>query len=738
MTGSSRKPTVHLSLVTNKGGAGKFVSLESLPPMDIERTRIYHRAVSPQGVLIGVIRGALEWDIRPLILQDGIVTVTRFFSKELVQSDYLSDSFKSYIFNVESASPGKLKLQCGSGEGFIWATRKYFGNVLSDGQLDISTPDRIALVADLMKEIQELHSKGLVHGHIVPSNIAFDEGKLVLIDHGFQLFDPGSARSLTLAPELRQSVASQLKASPASDLYGLGLVLKSIFGTNLSSEIGNLIEVLLLSDPSLRPSFNQVLKLFPAKEEVNTPIALPVQVKESKPLPQWVWILPSILIGCTVLLYVLSFIPSLFTHRETEIEVSDELHDYWKSGQVQLMQKVVAAALDGDFAARQLILDSAIDGEPNPLVKNVLFKRAFFPLWEKELVEYDIQTIYALGLTSLVPEKYRKVGDLSRLHPGALIALISSLSIGELPDGLSKIPLSYFTKLAPPFGSALRNIEKLDYKDTSSSTVQALIHLLFGEVDNNIAKAFIGNEVETAKALAKLEIVLPLLELLPGLDESLYNTMSTLQTDDLFFSWYERDILAQWKATPALAKLKSFAGVFPSEELSFEQLVDLLRFPRASLRTEAKERLLKGIVPPQFSEVLNFLAAPNSNLTRAQTISLLAALSVKGNRDLEFINQWFETVPDSDAVVQIILARGPAGEGVDIFNIQAARFLLKHPTDVAFTDLQKLTFHSEPLVRAFAYSKLRLDVPEEKVLLRSALQRETNSKLKANLIARLK
>lgn len=735
---SSRKPTIHLSLVTDKGSSGKFVSLESLPEEEIERTKHYHKRVAPHGVLIGVIRGALSWDLRPLILQDGVVTVTRFFSKELLQSESASDHFKSYNFNVEHTLPGVQRLQCGSGEGHAWVTRKYFGRLLSDGVLNLAHSDRIQLVSEFLQQIKKIHDQKLIHGHIVPSNIALEEDSLVLIDHGFQIFDPGSARSTTFAPELRQGIAGHLNASPASDLYGIGLVLKSIFGNQANGELLNLIEVLLLADPSLRPSLEQVMQFFDVKTEVKvTDLTAPPQLvskdqtkRSVSTISPFLWLIP-LLISFLLTGFFISHYLSSWSQKSDE--QLTELREYWESKQPALMEKVVREALEGDAGVQQLILDSVLNGNGHPAIKRSLFMRAFFPLWEGELTEEDIRTVYVLGLSSLVPEQYKRIEGFDHIHPGVVAALLSTLDLKAVPESLANIPLSKLQKLPPPFGPSFAAMQKFGYTDLSSVPVQALIHILFGETDPIFVKGLFVGETETARILAKVELLLPLLDTINGFDTHLYKVVSTLGTEDLFFSWFERDIVAGWKVVTPVVKLKAFAGYFPQQELTFEQLVDLLRFPRASLRSEAKDKLLAGVIPLAQSDLVTFLSMPTNTLTRSQTISLLAALSVKGPRDLEFVNQWFKTIPDSESVVQILLNRSIEDQGLDIFSIQAARFLFKHPVEIGFEDLQKLTFHSEPLVRWLAYSKLKRSVPEEKALLLAASKREPEPRLKQSI-----
>lgn len=751
MTGSTRKPTVHLSLVKERaqGRTGKFLSLEALSPEQSELIKQYQKMVAPGGVLVGVVVGGAAWDLRPLILQRGVMTITRMFSPSLRGSAAMSDIFKSYVFKIEQLFPGVQQLVCGSSEGYAWVTRRYFNQLLTDPNLILPLQDRITLIGGLLEDLQLLHGANLVHGHVCPSNIAFENGKFILLDHGLQIHDPELLRPETLAPELSQGIAARENASPATDLYGCGLVTKQLLGAALGTEYGNLIEVLLLNDPKLRPSLAEIKKHFIGESsnkesltdsgdlKINSQklaskatvtgeskVALKTDFHLSK------YTLP--LIGTAAIVGALYFARP-YLSRPSDLD--DKVEKYWTSNQPTLMQQVVVAGLGGNSTILHFLADSAQEAVTHPSVQRNLFVTALNPLWQDELSDTDLKALVTLGMGNLVPAQYREVPDLSKLHPGVVFALVSQMAIEDEFESFAKVTLKQFGRLPEPYSGAFLALDKLGVEDLSSEVSQSLCHILAGDISTKVIQHFISDSDKPEAIAAKIELLMPLLDLMEGNDQKLMSALSTSGRLGGLFSWFDKDLIDRWTTTPPRTKLLLLTGVFPQEKLSIEQLVDLLRFPRSNVRERA-ERQLETLLSASLKPVLSVLAQPDCALTRAQMVLLVSALQVEKASVVPYLIRWFDTSPDALAVTKV-LGAWRSSQSVDYFAISAARYLIDKKVKTPIAELSQLASHPEPLVRAYAYSNISSASSEGRKILELAYEVETDSRLKGELAERL-
>jgi serine/threonine-protein kinase len=116
------------------------------------------------------------------------------------------------------------------------------------------------LARQLLDAIAHVHAAGIVHRDIKPANIMLDEqGNAHLTDFG--IAHSKDAPSLTqtgmvigtlkyLAPE----ISAGQPASPASDLYSVGMVLREVAGANPPPNMAQLIGALTHPDPARRAS----------------------------------------------------------------------------------------------------------------------------------------------------------------------------------------------------------------------------------------------------------------------------------------------------------------------------------------------------------------------------------------------------------------------------------------------------------------------------------------------------
>jgi hypothetical protein len=761
---STRKPTVVLSLVKDNPTASKFISLEALPQEKKDLVQKYQKIIAPGSVLVGAVTqsGPTE-DVRPVILQRGQMTVSRVFSPQLLGSISLTDSFKRYVFHIEQLTPGLQGIVCGSNEGIAWVTRKYFTHLLSDNAVEIPMTERPQLMSALLQYVEKLHAEGLIHGHIQPQNVALEKSKLILIDHGFQIYDPGSSHPLSLAPELRVTQTSVLSADIAADVYGLGLVAKRLFGGELAVEYGNLIEVLLLNDPKLRPTLSQVAKHFlpaqkePVVHESNKPESktTPIQ-KESAteedgslhpifhkisslisafPTPtelaKYKWL---ILVGLLLISGLVYNFRADQAKNIVDVSVSeDKFSRLWESNQLPLMQQVVQMALQGNVTATQFLRKRLEDGgDAHQSIQKKFFLIAFHPLWTDEISENDFKALIIFGAPSLVPPSMRQAPDLSKLHPAVAFAIAATLSPSDNFHPLKEVSTKRLGELSGMYGSAFLALERLGVKDMSSSASQYLAHILSMDTSASVLSGFIDITREPKISFARLELLMPLLENIPGLGDAIMQAISI--DSDHPLAWFGKDVVANWIHVTSSDKLGLFTGILPSK-LATEQYVDLLRFPLVRIREQALEKIL-SLVGVSYRKFFEYLSSDECELTRTQSISLFSTVQVTGDRARLFSLQWFDTHPAPRAVVAILL-RKPQPTPDEPFTIAGAKYLLNQGYKPTPEEIVGLLSNAESLVRAFAYSQLAVDKKEERILLEKFVANERNESLKKRQMERL-
>ncbi len=117
--------------------------------------------------------------------------------------------------------------------------------------------ERLAL--DLLAALDHIHGAGIVHRDVKPANVLFaEDGRALLTDFG--IAHPEDATRLTqtgqvigtlryLAPE----VAEGRPATPQSDLFSCGVLLREAAGGQIPSRLSGLVERLSAAEPISRP-----------------------------------------------------------------------------------------------------------------------------------------------------------------------------------------------------------------------------------------------------------------------------------------------------------------------------------------------------------------------------------------------------------------------------------------------------------------------------------------------------
>lgn len=260
---------------------------------------------------------------------------------------------------------------------------------------------------------------------------------------------------------------------------------------------------------------------------------------------------------------------------------------------------------------------------------------------------------------------------------------------------------------------------------------------------------FAGDSNKPERALAKLDILKPLVNdksFRQGLWQFLQGSEGILSAPIKWFR--ENGTFTSWSGQDELILSKLVLGEFPKEEnFKFDQLADLLTFPRVAIREAAIDSV--AVTLPRQKRLLSGLSFKEglSDLSRKEIVGLLLALASNEKTKLSLITKWFEESPSPKAVIELLKAYVPEKLSAkdkkiaDPLTIAAARYLnakmRSTNLQLKFEDLKVFAFHPESLVRALAYANLNPQLAKEREVIREALSKESEKRLRDELIAKL-
>lgn len=791
MEGNSKKL---FPLSTGGSVQDRIVNAEALSAEErlvVERCLKMVAGGRPLGVLVGIMRGPCGWDLRPLLLESasssGALVLLRFSDPALALEREKFDGLQRCQSLALSLKGRGGILAWGEADGQLWIKRKFYQQTLAEIYSGARPPSSIVspvqVVQRLISLLRVWHSSQIFHGHVSMENVALDGQQPVLLDAGF-----GAYRSREALPGegLAPEVSRAQSVSAASDIYGLGLVLRALLGGELSREHLSMIEAMLHAEPASRPTLGEVEKSFfpqapsSRKQEVAASVSssaiksgrvlgagqskpvhegllksdrpsgdgqrpavlsasdsAPAGLKPARPpaSPQRRWLFFLLgLVACAGVLYyygALNFYPSAAIRQARFAEK-------WRSEQAAGMLDVARAAVEeGDEAARAVIIEDALQGHNRQQVQDSLLRTAFNPKWADELNASDRKVALALALKKLLPVQGNRLPPLPGMHAGVVLAAVGDLSLELSAGQFSDIPIAKLAKLPVPFGWAFGELERQEIPDMGAPPAQALCHILAGNLSEEVFETYLGKDSSEPVVLGRLLIVLPFVELFPEIQEYLYAQLA--KRGDVFsrrIEWFEAEKVAEWAKVSKSDKLILATGSLQSLALSFEQYCDLLKFPGAAVRREAEKALAGALPAKKIGGALSFLASDRNQLTRYQVVSLLSALRLEGESAYSFVARWFDTKPDPQSVMGILLERRAVPK-LDPFNVEASRYLTTQQWQLALSDLELLAGHEEALARALAYSRLNPAVPEEARILKTAALREPSDKIRAELLRKL-
>ena len=241
-----------------------FMPIETLSLKDKEAAHTYLQRAEIEGTVIGAIKGATSWDIRPVFSalderQRSELHVLRMSNPDLILEASKRDTLLKTYQTIASRSdlPTGYKKH-GAIHGQLWSTRTFTTKTLADSaiQLQGHLSHAAQFAQALILLIHEFHTAGIIHGHITPANLIVINGKLHLVDAGFGSSCANTANSF--APE----VARGDTPSHLSDVWGLGFTLKSLFGTESFVKLPGLITQICSQSQIERPSMSRLADIF--------------------------------------------------------------------------------------------------------------------------------------------------------------------------------------------------------------------------------------------------------------------------------------------------------------------------------------------------------------------------------------------------------------------------------------------------------------------------------------------
>ncbi len=796
----------------------KVISPDSLTPNQKRSAeQLIAYSCPPGGVLVGALLGEFSWDVRPLVLEKGIVSIVRSSSPDLNSAPEKYFNLKDIYLRLRPTRLGqKLGLSFGENDQKLWVKRKFYPKTLGQekGSLDSKK-----MISELCAIVQSFHDLGILHGHIHAGNAAVENGDPVIFDFGFAAYSPVRKGDLSSAPELLQGGAVSL----ATDVCGLGLMIKDTLSDGVSPEARASIESMSDRDPIRRPTLFKVAQHFIASKispAISSPQEMPQRVlSRHDPLRQGKLLQSSVEIQKDSSINRVQPINSVSEREEEsfsspasanrsirerlrertikeeppvtptprkieeiserEEPASKELapsrpstallniilliliggggywwysersginalpyDSYWRSGQSSLMLKVAEDAIARpDSSAAQVIIDEALAGKRHPPVQDGILRFAFHPEWRESLSRADKVAALRISLIGLVPSTPEQVEIVEGRHPALLLGLVGNIPDNALAKELSNISIGSLGELPDPYGEAFRSLETLGVQALSDPMARALCHLFVGNASqSHVESYFAPSHEEEAKNLD--EAIKKLSALLPALGENVPlrdMVFETLLNGDFVLGdrlrWFQEDTLGLWNENDRTTMLSLAAGVFPADEFSFEQNADLTQFPGKGVRKEAGARVLSKF-SAKFDFPLLYLRGSEHKFTRQQVVLLLSAMRQKGEASYPIIDTWIHTRPDPQSVLGLLVS--DAGiEGLDAFNVEAARYLKDKDWKANIQQLRILASHKDVLARALAYARLDPKNPEEALILKEAATREPKLNLRASLVEKL-
>lgn len=751
----------------------KLIAPDSLSDAQNALLRQYSRVFPAGAVCVNVMVGGEEWDLRPLVLHQGRVSL---FRASMLLDPQRARTLAADLEGFSMLFAPDQRVHYTDGEQRFLVSRPFYPQTLQEALENGSITGQTnmgAIVRSLIQSVARLSKRSIAHGHISPANIALDdEEELILVDPVFGALH--HTHDVYLPPELNRG------SSPdqASDLYSLGRMIRILLGDDLTARQSALVDQLLLPSPRQRPPLVEVAVAFgvqdvnvaPLGERDSSKGSTGKVLKSGRTGPQSFgaaqsrasdsseptanrlrrFIAPGVALalGIGALLFVKDRYPESYYSiaRHIPLLVPERSAAYeadWASGDKGRMAIVArAAALNREPAAINTIVDDVLRGEAPEGIIAPLVRVGLNELWRDELRDQDLHAVIALAVAPLIKE-VRGVPPLSALHPGVLLAVTALSAPSGSDKELSAISIRSLEKLPSPFGPMFTKLASFGVTSAGDPRSVALAALTTGRVYPAVFETLLSKDcTNDAQRCSKLlSMIEPIVTANPN-PEASREVLSFMRDQGGELAeragWFDIEELSGWEGVRENDKVRMALGRLPDTQLSSAQYFDLLLFPEPSIRQQAMSYLLeKKIVARSEERLLATVAEMRTQLQRNQAISLLVFLSNPPEKRGPLVSLFFDELkPSPDAVVLLLAARHNAAVN-DLFNLEAARFLRKEEWDASLELLRILSSHPEPLARVLAYGKLKPSVEGEREILTERLKAESDPGCRKAIESRL-
>ncbi len=745
----------------------KLVSPEALTDNQRSILEGYARFFPAGAVCVNVMVGAEPWDLRPLLLLLGKVSLARF---SMVLSEPLARSVASELEGFSVLCTSQQRAQLLPREGRFMLLRPYFAETLKDdlerGRV-AHARERLHIAHTLIRRVGELSRRSVAHGHICPSNIVREGADLLLIDPFVGTLHQSA--DLYLPPESTLGKPPD----PSADLYCLGRTLTTLLGESFSSQQRSIVEQLLLPSPRQRPPLEEVAVAFglgsdlivnqePARDSRNAkqktgggrvlrpgvttsadrdvdrhPERQQGGAEDVRSDPQkrpGSWMTPLLFSAAALVAagwVIKDRYPALYFELASRVPMlaaqhSAEYEEEWASrdrGRMAIVGR--AAVIRREPAAINTIVNDLVAGANPEGVQGALLRVALSDGWRNDLTPADKHAALVFALEGLVPEGRAQVVEARTLHPGVLLAVLGQASLKNVPNDIRGLSIEPLTRLPAPFGELFAQAKAMGGTKLSDEPVIGLAQIVTGNANTRAFERFLGNDPQAGLTLAKVSLIVPVVSASDTAASELLNVLGDRGGEiATLVHWFDMEDLAGWRAVKAADTLALVLGGLPQGTLTVPQLADLLTFPLEKVRAEAAGKLRVAFPGQEGERLLATLTTPASGLSREQIIALLSALSVPAESRIPFITAWFNLAPPPDSVVLVLLSRSHV-DSKDVFNLEAARYLRRSSWNATPDILRLLSRHPEPLARVLAYGRLDPSADESRSIL---LERQSAEK----------
>ncbi|MCB0335403.1 MAG: protein kinase family protein [Bdellovibrionales bacterium] len=722
-----------------------------------------------QGMLMGAIDADALWNVKPLILIDGVMHVVRFSDPQI------DPALKAEMLETYEVSKNLTKrpvlVNSGSCSMGLWVCRRFCQVSIAERLQSKNLGEEMLWyrwMFQLIQQLMHLHRHDCFHGHITPDNVMIDNDAVYLVDADCSVRSLQQRRQpLCWAPEL---MIANTELQRSIDVYGLSLVLEPIAKRLKWKDLFGLVSEMQSAHPNVRPSIDEVMRRFErfcrmtfeenqleepsGQQQLDTLQWLkgtqtlsadlvrniqqavqdqkkPARLDYEKPLADL-----AEKASVSKILFVLAiFAVGLWWFRTSTPESGQgfSTHQYrtlWQSGVRSRMQEVALAAVrDDDEKARMLIVEDTLQGEARPGVQSQFLKFVFGQAWEQDLTQQDRIFALKLGLGPLIGKQVDVARPLEDAHPAIVLATIGGIASGNLPKAVAEISVQVMYGLPQPYRGAFELLNSLGFQTFEYETSHALARLFYRGFNAADFESYVKANSASNGASRLLALAIALFSKDEQFPEAAWRIVSSPDTTfGELVAWFDQNPVVDWKTIPTMTKLYILAGIPWPQGLAFDLVADLLRHPLESVCDLAAQRLHENVLKNDPIETLVFIHTTALKIERADVVLLITALVAPEEMKQALVSKWFSRAPAPELVVGLLGTRS-AVSGLDPFSVEAARYLRTKSWQVSLEQLQHLLLHRDPLVRVLAYSRLNPTNPVHRELLTAASKVETNDRI---------